>query len=206
MTLELRNASARSIRNLLVFANGERFLGLDLHSLQARLDHAQNQWARFSENNAALIEETDDADEIELHRTMYNDVEQEYLDATARVNGRIQAMQPQGHFELPIEENNLGNNEQDADEDQEGDDIPAGQPNQNEQIEEQLRNEQRINGNNQVHIQNQQQVVQPPVQIQPIYVTCGSKQLENTWGYFDGNLSQWQGFHDRFKTAVHTAQ
>lgn len=29
------------------------------------------------------------------------------------------------------------------------------------------------------------------------------KSIENTWGEFDGNLTQWQGFHDRFKAAIH---
>lgn len=31
----------------------------------------------------------------------------------------------------------------------------------------------------------------------------GFKSIENTWGEFDGNLTQWQGFHDRFKAAIH---
>ncbi|XP_055306812.1 uncharacterized protein LOC129571067 [Sitodiplosis mosellana] len=28
-------------------------------------------------------------------------------------------------------------------------------------------------------------------------------QFENNWGEFDGNVEKWQGFHDRFKSAVH---
>lgn len=38
---------------------------------------------------------------------------------------------------------------------------------------------------------------------QPIIVKVQSKQLENTWGEFDGSLTKWQGFHDRFCHAVH---
>lgn len=29
------------------------------------------------------------------------------------------------------------------------------------------------------------------------------KAIENTWGDFDGTSTQWQGFHDRFKAAIH---
>lgn len=43
-------------------------------------------------------------------------------------------------------------------------------------------------------VQNPQQIV---VQVQ------GTKNVENTWGEFDGNLTNWQEFHDMFKTAVH---
>lgn len=38
------------------------------------------------------------------------------------------------------------------------------------------------------------------------YVQChgtSSGRIENTWGEFDGTLSKFQGFHDRFKWAVH---
>lgn len=37
----------------------------------------------------------------------------------------------------------------------------------------------------------------------PIIVQVQNKQLENTWGEFDGSLTKWQGFHDRFCHAVH---
>lgn len=37
----------------------------------------------------------------------------------------------------------------------------------------------------------------------PIVVQVQNKQLDNTWGEFDGALTKWQGFHDRFCHAVH---
>lgn len=45
---------------------------------------------------------------------------------------------------------------------------------------------------------NEHQNVQPPLWQFPSW-----KSLEKTWGDFDGTLIQWQGFHDRFKSAVH---
>lgn len=45
------------------------------------------------------------------------------------------------------------------------------------------------------------QQAQVPVQVK---VTCNSgRRIENIWGEFDGDVTLWQGFHDRFKAAVH---
>lgn len=50
----------------------------------------------------------------------------------------------------------------------------------------------------------QQPQVIPVQNPQPIVVQVqGAKHFDNTWGEFDGNLTQWQEFHDMFKTAVH---
>ena len=39
--------------------------------------------------------------------------------------------------------------------------------------------------------------LQPPITLQL------KGHIENTWGEFDGDVEKWQGFHDRFKAAVH---
>lgn len=50
----------------------------------------------------------------------------------------------------------------------------------------------------------QQPQINPVQNQQPIVVHVqGAKQIENTWGEFDGNLTHWQEFHDMFKAAVH---
>lgn len=46
-------------------------------------------------------------------------------------------------------------------------------------------------------------IAQSSLQSQPIWPNFSFKSIENTWGEFDGNLTQWQGFHDRFKAAIH---
>lgn len=47
-------------------------------------------------------------------------------------------------------------------------------------------------------------VQKPSVQLQPIYISCpNAGQLQNTWGEFDGKLTEWQTFHDCFQAAVH---
>lgn len=42
-----------------------------------------------------------------------------------------------------------------------------------------------------------------PAEVPMLWQFPGLKSIENTWGEFDGALTQWQGFHDRFKIAVH---
>lgn len=41
-----------------------------------------------------------------------------------------------------------------------------------------------------------------PTFLQRMCVGLANKK-DNTWGTYDGDLSQWQGFHDAFKKAVH---
>lgn len=48
----------------------------------------------------------------------------------------------------------------------------------------------------------------PPVanwqaNMDPIRVVVRNQQVDNTWGTFDGTITQWRGFRDKFSSAVH---
>lgn len=41
------------------------------------------------------------------------------------------------------------------------------------------------------------------LQNQAMWKNPSFRAIENTWGEFDGTLTQWQGFHDRFSATIH---
>lgn len=55
----------------------------------------------------------------------------------------------------------------------------------------------------------QQQVPEPVVQAEQqaiavnVQMPFQQHDIKNTWGDFDGTLTKWQGFHDRFVAAIH---
>lgn len=55
-----------------------------------------------------------------------------------------------------------------------------------------------------IHPQPRAEQAQSQPTLQPIVVQWpGMSKIENTWGDFNGELTKWKGFHDRFKIAVH---
>lgn len=70
--------------------------------------------------------------------------------------------------------------------------------NENEYEQNPMNNELPALNQNNNAIQYGQQNVPPGMWQFPSW-----KSLEKTWGDFDGTLIQWQGFHDRFKSAIH---
>lgn len=48
----------------------------------------------------------------------------------------------------------------------------------------------------------QQPQAQPQIAVQ-VQMPVRQQDIKNTWGEFDGSLTKWQGFHDRFVAAIH---
>lgn len=196
MALEARNTSAGSLQRTLELINdGDRFFALNLDDLNARLEHFQAQWARFNTKHTTVCNETNDEAVLNEHRLMYERTEQIYLEAAGKLNRQIrllnEELQQEQERESDDEENENNNHEEIEDE------FPPGQ---GDRIVQDLP----VNPNQQNVQPIQEQIGQGQNDPKVIYLTCKSAQkIENTWGYFDGNLTHWQGFHDRFKIAVH---
>lgn len=198
MALEARNTSARSVRNIVELVNNEeQFNQLTLEDLETRLEHLQTQWVRFGQKNALVSGETDDEELKNSCRTMQDEIEQAYLHSAGKLKRQMRIITQPPVQELNSDEeteNEPVNNENYEHHDEPGQNNQIGAGNQQEQDENALEQQNPV--------QNVQ--AQAPIAPQVIYLTCkGARKIENTWGYFDGNLTHWQGFHDRFKIAVH---
>lgn len=93
MAIEARNANARSIQNVFELTSDTEQLDLlNMDEVQSRIDHIQNQWARFCENHAVLMAKTKQEKSRMWHQLRYNSVEQNYLGACANLNGRLRQL------------------------------------------------------------------------------------------------------------------
>lgn len=189
--LTARNTHATAIRNILAYTTNDQFQARYIREVRTRLNHLRNVWAKFERNHLLLVEranENEEAEEVQQHEALYTEIEDNYLDAEARLEDRIREVAEADEEQLSDHESNL----------------------------EEDRNElERNNMNNEPG--NLREVEQPP-QMQQLAPQQGDNQLgaliqrmymglankkENTWGKFNGTWSQWQGFHDGFKAAVH---
>lgn len=132
-----------------------------------------------------LAEET----EREIHVQIYDEMEQIYLDTNVRLKHRIE--------ELKIRDvSGAGNNQEQILE-------------TNPMFSREENFDGQIGGRDGVinETGNVQNGTLPPAQqaqMQPIILQCPSaRQVENTWGEFNGDLSNWQTFHDGFNSTVH---
>lgn len=199
MAIENRDINARSIRNMMNVALSNEFVDLNSTALKTKANHLKSVWNKFAANNAQTIRETAEQAERVSHAELYDEIEQVYLNALAIFEERANHL---GKMNQQLKE---------AEAQAEGQINEQGNPT-NEQLNEPFHVSENGSANDSLNsiVNEQQQVplqVQTPnqqVQLQPIYLSCqGSKQLENTWGEFDGRLTHWQGFYDRFKASVH---
>lgn len=182
MALQTKNISAHSIENMAETVNDiEQLNRFDIDEVQSRIDYLQSLWARFCEKHAELMSKAEQLESQKWYQRAYNYTEQLYLDVDAKLNGRLRQLRQEQN------ENNVQNNPfiNSNDGIHNESDIPANQ----EQFNQQLHGSR----------------TQEPVR-QVYYPYKGSQRIENTWGYFNGNLLQWQGFHDRFVSEVHNNQ
>lgn len=114
---------------------------------------------------------------------MYDEIELDYLNARAALNNRIKELKNVQNENFEYLENQ--NQEQ-------------SESNENESEQSFTGNQNRIKMNSANSNEHGQPFVQPNMWQYPSW-----RAMENTWGEFDGTLIQWQGFHDRFKSAVH---
>lgn len=214
MTLEQRNIQVRLVRNVKDFVDGEEFEQANVIALEARLSRLKDAWTGFVVQHSVLMGETnDEATKTELER-VFDQMDQDCIILETRLKSRIEIVQ---HNELcaraAIREQHARESESDGDSEPEG--TRANKSNierqhrENDEIqpredaEEQRENPAR-NQHAQENVDVPEQLAQQLLQNRPIVVSCGgNRQVENTWGEFDGTWTHWQGFHDRFKAAVH---
>lgn len=196
-----RDSSVRSIRNISAYSRDEQFEERSIEEIKTRCEYLQSTWQLFCERSNELIDrarENGNAEDEVPHQEVFDQIEGEYLETRVRLQSRLTALERVQVYNEDSEDDRFS---------EEG--IPNGQGDpvhNNEQEHEQPNGNQNIQQNVPI-VQNQQ--VQVPFQfpMPPIYVQCQSenrhRKIENTWGEFDGTLSSWQGFHDRFKAEVH---
>lgn len=172
-----RATSAKSIESARAFIAQDDFEENELHNLKAILTNLKNNWEKFNASNERIIDAAKGLGEVEKHLNFYSESEQQYLEAKAALLKRIRDLKR-------IEKENRSNKE----------------------LRENFdAHEQRIKERDpSIVSSNVDRLNQIPQQAQMNqWHNSNFKSIENTWGEFDGNLIQWQGFHDRFKAAIH---
>lgn len=99
----VRNQSARSIRTVLGYINNENFQEQPLHEIKGYLRHIKVQWKNVAAKNAKLIEQAPSKREKTKQWKLYDEIEIDYLSASAALSNRIR--------ELKIAENEIFNKE-----------------------------------------------------------------------------------------------
>lgn len=208
MSIEAKISCSRSIRNTLQATQNDAFAAEGGVRVRTRKVHIDNQWNRFQENHNELMDVTQDDELKELYRQAFDTTEQDYLNAIAAINDRFEQIENQERQNVEPNaagnanaNNNIANIAADGHQNPEHQ-LPPGQAQANVQAQMDPPVQENV-----------QAPVNPPVQ----YIAVGQQQpipiifqypqmpqhLENTWGEFDGTLSQWQGFYERFCASVH---
>lgn len=197
MALQSRNLCAQSIRNALAVSESRQFRRFDIDGVRARLDYLIHQWALFCSHHNELIAEIEHPNEQQEHMEFYSTIEQQYLSATVNYSVRIRGLQ-QVQDQMNYENDDSVSNASAHD---------SFDDNNHHEPDEQGNGENMcnyVNHPNRNHEHERAPMSEPQIKLQPIYISCGSKKsIENTWGTFDGDLTQWQSFYDGFKAAVH---
>lgn len=202
MSFQARNLCVQSIKNVLAVSEKRSFRRLTQDGLRARLDYLIQQWALFCSHHNELMDEHPMQQQV--YNELYAETEQQYLTATVNYSVRIRQLQ-----QLQDQANEL------IDDDLENMDNASVHHFYEEDVSnEQNEHDNERNAQNYVNHPNHRNdseqsfetgsvPVKEQIQLQPIYISCGSKKsVENTWGHFDGDLTQWQSFYDGFKAAV----
>lgn len=180
-----RNQSARSIRNVLSYTNSDAFIERSIGELRGRLAHVKSQWKIFVNKSAVLAAREENAQEKRRIWKLYDHIERDYLMAKTAIVERIREIKLVLQNEKPEQEDLLEKNP---------DDENMSMNSDEQQIPENVELNDESGKQGDQMFQN----MHPAMMWQlPSY-----KSIENTWGEFSGTLTQWQGFHDRFKAAV----
>lgn len=226
MALLIRNSAARSMHSVYNFTQGEDFNLASEEMLKVRLDYLHTVFERFCQNNQIVMaraEENEENVELEEHREYFDKMEELFLQTKALLGEKIESIlsaqteeqmytvhENQDEQELADEQeqgHGADNNEQNTD--NENDDVQSVSEQQNGQNVQNNPNffDDSIESVRSIAPIQQLAQYQP---IAPIYVQCNggrsNGKIENSWGEFDGSLSKWRGFRDRFIAAVHDDQ
>lgn len=153
--------------------NQQYFKLMTLKQLQSKREHLRNKWKIFQNNYTKELKHVRDPAVNRERNSQFELVESQYIAALLSINERIMQLETEQNIEQSFEQEDNGN----LNDEFEPANVPLDLP------------------------VNQVPVAAPAHQ--SIVVKVQNKQLENTWGDFDGSLIKWQGFHDRFCHAVH---
>lgn len=198
-SVETSDNCTRSMQNIERFIDSEQFEQSSVADLQARLDHLRANHERFTKNQEALMQNIRSSDREEYFREL-DLFENHYMDACAKILARIEEIKNNS------EQVNTNEKSEITAEEQTGRYVrapPSWDVTINDESEIHFGNElnDELPQSESTTIQNQAQTTVLE-QLQPVFMHLKAK-VENTWGDFDGNPEKWQGFHDRFKAAVH---
>lgn len=168
--------AVRSINNIKTYLDDGTWEQETVVHLKTKISHLKASWDKYVNANAAIVPASDD--EKEQNDRDYDAIEADCMALDVRLQTCITELQNRAAAQDAVDI-------EDDHSEHDNDDIPNGQGNRND------HGNQNDNGN-----RNEL--------ARPIYVNCSSnRHVENTWGEFDGDRLAWQGFHDRFKAAVH---
>lgn len=202
MTVDQRRTEMRVVHNIKEFVDGDHFEQEGIIGLQTRLDRVKGAWTSFTVSHSVLLGEAKDAEERQEHEKIFDEMDQDCVVLETRLKSRIEALsQIEAQARAAVRER--ANQFVDSDNESELGNYQANVHDDNEH--------QQRDAGAEPHAENQQipaaRVETPEGLAQQVLqkiVSGGSnRQIENTWGEFDGTWTHWQGFHDRFKAAVH---
>lgn len=202
-----RTMCQQAIYNLTESVNQEEHLEHNVRALQRHIRYLHANFESFRMQHVKIISRLRRQEQLNEQAAIFDRVERCYITTTNVLEARIDY--------LKEERANFRANEREDDNKTDSASERARSPEaENRQVNSPpqriLEQEQNLleNAAQQPQPAIQQTVFQQQVPIQQplpqIVVQIPSLgKVENTWGEFDGRLSKWKGFHDRFKVAVH---
>lgn len=202
-----RKMCMAAISNVKKFLDDGEWERATVSDLEARADRLRQFFDKFIEYNATLMSATESEDEKQGHQDLFVAQDKECAELGGRLNNCI----AQKRAELRrLQMEAAAENEQ-IDLEEDGDDgssIHNGQGGHGSRRNSNasFRSVQGVHEREPVREEQQRaaQAHPPLARERPIYyVNCKNDSVQNTWGEYDGDELAWQGFHDRFKAAVH---
>lgn len=186
-----RELCARTIRNCEAFATSDNFNTRLIREVRTRLDHLCDAWSRLRGVHAEIVSHCDDEAQRELHDKYFDNIETIFLATQAILIERLYNNDHPSQYDDETIEDVQTEHEQENDQHSEHSVTDEPPPNRSPP------SNQRVSQGG-----SQANATVPPTNYvgPPIIVQCGNKKVDKTWSDFDGTKTQWQGFHDLFKS------
>lgn len=180
-----------SIRKIWQFTSEDGFYDCGEPELEARLDHLSTVWQQFVQFHDELMAGQQEQAINERYVTEFSAIEDAYLEAQAALKYRSSQLKKYDADARIVFHQNENNDEL------------INEPEHDNPVNIGEINEQQNGRYVRIH-SPMPAAMNTPVQVPNVVVQLPHQtQVENTWGFFDGELANWMGFHDRFKSAVH---
>lgn len=184
--------NAQAIRLALFDVRDEDFIENDLQQIRLKIGHLNRQWDVFSANQQNLIDGAISERAREALQNYFTQIETVFNEVSEVLYARAMELKNQNEPENNenFQEHEFHDSSDDAIDERRHATHNTNNHTENRNVEQNNTVIQEQNTNNQ---STQRIILEYP----------SSTKLENIWGEFDGNLTQWNGFHDRFKANVH---